>query len=410
VTFPNLPISFPENQLVMNLTATFLRSLALPAGKKDHITWDDAIPGFGVRLREGGSAGFVFQYQSGAKQRRMTLGAISAVPIGNARKTAAELYARVRLGQDPQGESASAKFASTETFGAIAQRYLARQRPRLRPRSYKEVSRHLNTHSKRLHGLRLAKVGRRDVAAIISAVAENSGPVTGNHVRASLRAFFAWAIREGLIEANPAANTNSAPQHPRRRALSPEELAIVWAHAGDGHYGDIIKLLMLTGARANEIAALRWSEIQRDTIVLPPERVKNKRGHEIPMSTPVRQIIEAQPRRAGRDLIFGIGAGGFTGWGRAKRDLDARIAGTRALPHWTPHDMRRSFSSLANELGIAQPHIIEVCLGHVISGIAGVYNLAGYRKETRIAMERWADQVMAWVEGRDSNVVTLRTA
>ena len=87
----------------MKLNATSLRSLTLPRGKKDHIAWDDDIPGFGVRLREGGSAGFVFQYQIGAKQRRMSLGAISAVPIGNARKTAEKLYARVRLGQDPAG-------------------------------------------------------------------------------------------------------------------------------------------------------------------------------------------------------------------------------------------------------------------------------------------------------------------
>jgi len=402
----------------MKLNATSLRSLTLPRGKKDHIAWDDDIPGFGVRLREGGSAGFVFQYQIGAKQRRMSLGAISAVPIGNARKTAEKLYARVRLGQDPAGESAGAKFKSGETFGAIAQRYLARHRTRLRPRSYSEIERHLLKHSRALHGLQLEKITRRDVAAVISAVAETSGPVTGNRVRTSLSCFFVWAIREGLIEANPAANTNKAPEQPRQRALAPEELAIVWAHAGDGHYGDIIKLLTLTGARANEIAALRWSEIQGDTIVLPPERVKNGRGHEIPLSTAARQIIEAQSRRIGddgapRDLIFGNGAGGFTGWFRAKRDHDARIAKTKALPHWTPHDLRRSFSTHANELGIALPHIIEVCLGHTSGfrrGVASVYNLAGYRRETRIALERWADQLLAWVEGRDSNVVTLRTA
>ena len=114
------------------------------------------------------------------------------------------------LGQDPAGESAGAKFKSGETFGAIAQRYLARQRTRLRPRSYSEIERHLLKHSRALHGLQLEKITRRDVAAVISAVAETSGPVTGNRVRTSLSCFFVWAIREGLIEANPAANTNKA--------------------------------------------------------------------------------------------------------------------------------------------------------------------------------------------------------
>jgi integrase len=404
----------------MKLTTTSLRSLTLPSGKKDHIHWDDDIPGFGLRLREGGSASFVFQYQIGTKQRRMTLGNPSAVSIGNARKTTAELYARVKLGQDPAGEKASAKLKSRETFGAVVQRFLARQRARLRPRSYPEVERYLLKYSKALHGLQLAKIERRDIATVIAAVAENSGAVTSNRVRTSLTSFFSWSIREGLIDANPVTNTNKADERPRDRTLSADELRLIWTHAGDDQYGSILKLLMLTGARADEIAALRWSEICGDMVVLPAERVKNKRGHEIPLTAAAREIIEAQPRRTGadgapRDLIFGYGAGGFSGWHKAKSGLDDRItrATGKALPHWTPHDLRRSFSTLANELGSALPHVIEACLGHISGfrgGVAGIYNLALYRSEKRMALERWADQLLAWVEGRTSNVVTLRQA
>jgi integrase len=398
----------------MKLNATLLRSLTLPRGKKDHIEWDDDIPGFGVRLREGGSAGFVFQYQTGSKQRRMSLGAISAVPISAARKTAAQLYARVRLGQDPAGESASAKFKSGETFGAIAPRYLEQQRKRLRPKSYPDIERHLLKYSKPLHGLQLAKIQRRDVAAVISAVAENSGAVTGNRVRTSLSGFFTWAIREGLIEANPAANTNKAPEQPRRRTLSPEELALVWAHADDGQYGSIIKLLMLTGARADEIASLRWSEVHGDMIMLPPERVKNNRGHEIPLCAAARQIIEAQPRRIGndglpRDLIFGHGAGGFSGWSRAKHELDARIAKTKPLLHWVPHDLRRSFSTLANELGIALPHIIEAALAtRVVFAEAWPAPIIGPATKKRPA-SRWSGgPIRCWLGLKAARPTSLR--
>src|SRR5262249_19538447 len=178
--------------------------------------------------------------------------------------------------------------------------------------------------------------------------------------------YFTWCCREGLIPANPAINTNKAAETARSRTLSPEELRLIWMHAGDDHYGAILRLLALTGARANEIASLAWSEVHGDTVVLAADRVKNKRGHEIFLTAIARQIIEAQPRRVNaaglpRDLIFGQGEGGFTGWSKSKDRLDARIAEAtgKPLPAWVPHDLRRCFSTYANELGLAPPHIIE---------------------------------------------------
>jgi integrase len=403
----------------MRLTASTIRTLTLPRGKKDHIVWDDLVPGLGVRLREAGSAGYVFQYAIGKKQRRMSLGALTAVPIGAVRKTAEELYARVKLGQDPAGQRAVAKVRSAETFEAGATRFLARQRERLRPRSYPDVERHLLKHSKPLHGLQLGAITRRDIATIIAAVAENSGRTTGNRVRTSLSTFFAWSIREGLIESNPVTHTNKASEKPRSRTLSREELRLIWTHAGNDHYGSIIRLLALTGARANEIAALGWSETRDDGwIVLPPDRVKNKIGHEIPLTAAARDIIERQPRRTDadgspRDLIFGNGAGAFSGWTKAKEKLDTRIteATGKPLPHWVPHDLRRSFSTHANEFALAPPHVIEACLGHVSGfrpGIQRHYNLAQYRNEKRALIERWTNLLLSWVEGQDSNVVTLQ--
>jgi integrase len=179
-------------------------------------------------------------------------------------------------------------------------------------------------------------------------------------------------------------------------------------------------LLALLGARANEIAALRWSEVCGDTIVLAADRVKNKRGHEIPLTAVARQIIEAQPRRTNaagvpRDLIFGQGEGGFTGWSKSKARLDTRVAEAtgKPLPQWTPHDLRRSFSTHANELGLAPPHIVEAALGHISGfrpGIQKHYNLAQYRAEKAKLLQRWSECLLNWVEGRESNIVTLRQA
>jgi len=130
----------------MKLTAANVRSLVLPAGKKDALFFDDDVSGFGVRLREGGSRVYVLQYAIGAKQRRLTIGKVLALDFGGAKNTAKDLYAQVRLGGDPAGEKAEAKVKAAETFEAAVRAYLARQCARLRPRSYSEVERHLSVN------------------------------------------------------------------------------------------------------------------------------------------------------------------------------------------------------------------------------------------------------------------------
>jgi hypothetical protein len=102
----------------MKLTASSIRSFSLPAEKSEAFAWDDDIAGFGVRARAGGSRNYVFQYKLNTKHRRITLGSVTAIDIGRAREIAKDLYARVRLGQDPAGDKAEARTKAAETFEA----------------------------------------------------------------------------------------------------------------------------------------------------------------------------------------------------------------------------------------------------------------------------------------------------
>ncbi len=217
------------------------------------------------------------------------------------------------------------------------------------------------------------------------------------------------------MSANPVVNTGKNQERSRARVLSPAELKLVWDNVGaddqGNQYASIIKLLLLTGARANDIACLGWSEIADGQIVLPAERVKNQREHVLPLSPAAAEIIERQPKRDGRDLIFGDRAGGFSGWSRCKERLDARIAKAngKPLPAFTVHDLRRSVATHMAEIGV-QPHIIEAVLNHVSGhkgGIAGIYNRATYEKDKRDASIRWADWLTATVAGLKSKVVPL---
>jgi integrase len=152
-----------------------------------------------------------------------------------------------------------------------------------------------------------------------------------------------------------------------------------------------VRLLILTGQRRAEIGGLRWSEIdfERGLIVLPPERNKNNRQHELPMSTQVRAILERQPRR--NEFVWGRR---WLSWGNPKASLDRQLNG---MSDWRLHDLRRSAATQMAELGVL-PHIIEAILNHVSghkSGVAGIYNRARYADEMRFALQRWADRVDA---------------
>jgi integrase len=170
-------------------------------------------------------------------------------------------------------------------------------------------------------------------------------------------------------------------------------------------------LLALTGARANEIAALSWPEGDDDKIALPASRTKNKRDHVIPLSEQAQAILDHRPRRADHDFVFGRRNGRpFTGWSVCGDLLDARIKDSGAtVAHWTPHDLRRTAATRMAELGVP-PHIIEAVLNHVSGhkhGVAGIYNRATYEPEKRHALALWADHLLAIVEGRKRVVVPL---
>jgi len=393
----------------MKLTAATVRTLALPKGVSDKIFFDDELPRFGVRVRAGGSRTWIVQYGIGGKERKLPLGLVSALDPSKARSLAKDVLARVRLGEDPLALKHEARARANETLGAQLPRYLAFKRASLRPRSYAQVARHLTVHAKPLHNRPLATLAsdRRGVAIVLAKVAEASGPVEANMVRSSLSACCRWLMGEGLLDGNPIIATNKAAQNgARKRVLSDAELKRVWNGLDDGRYGAIVKLLVLTGLRREEIGGLRWDEIDldRELIHLPAERCKNKRPHDQPLSSAARAIIAALPREG--DRVFAA----FGSWGRAKERLDRKL-GNDVAP-WRLHDLRRLVSTtMHDKLGI-QPHIVEHILGHVghQSGTAGVYNKADYLDERRRALEKWADYVEGIVTGKRpaAEVVRLR--
>ena len=191
-----------------------------------------------------------------------------------------------------------AQALASEGFAIAVDRCLERRRSTLKPSSFKETERNLRNHSAPLHRLRLDQIDRRKVAALLGEVETSAGPVARNRTRSALSSFFSWCVSEGLLELNPVQGTAKANENgSRERVLSVEELRELWRGLGDGTFAEIIRLLLLTGARRNEIGLLCWSEVDlaRKMIVLPAERTKNGREHTLPLSAQALAIHSQQP-------------------------------------------------------------------------------------------------------------------
>jgi integrase len=344
------------------------------------LVWDTSLVGFGVR-RQLRHPHYVVRYRINGKQKLVTIGKHGQWTPETARRKAQELLGIVATGKDP-----GAKPVEGDSFAAIADRFLARQRARLKPRSYKEVERYLRKHASPLHNLALPAITRRDIASALSAVHDRSGVVARNRFRSTLSALFRWAIEEGWIDNSPVTGTREEDEgSSRERVLTEDEIRQLWL-ASDGDFGAIVRLLLLTGQRRNEIGLLRWDEMDLtdNLIVLPRERTKNGREHILPLSRQAQAILSAQPRRG--DSVFASQS-----WANSKVRLDAKLK----IADWRLHDLRRTCATHLAELGVF-PHVIEAVLNHQSghkAGIAGVYNRSKLVEPIREALQKWADHL-----------------
>jgi integrase len=376
----------------------------LTPDKKDVIIFDEDLPGFGCRLRQRDGRvrrSWIVQYRVRGRTRRVKLGTLETLTASEARKAARQLLGRVSLGEDPQGEKATRRRQVEHSFRAAVDTYLAAREGELRPSSFK-VSRLYLTgpYFKTLHGMAVTEIAHPDIAAALSAITRAHGANTARGARSALSAAFKWFMEEGWVTANPVIGTRQ-PADPtaRERVLEDAELVAVWrACAGDDDYFRIIRLLILTGCRRQEIGGMCWDEFDdRGCWTLPGARSKNHRPHTITLPPAALEIVKSVPHHTNGFLL---GDRGFRSWSRGKDALDRRLAGD--VRPWRVHDLRRTVASGMIDLGI-EPHHVEATLNHFSGhrrGVAGIYNRSPYERQIKEALVRWSEHVAELVEGR----------
>jgi integrase len=229
---------------------------------------------------------------------------------------------------------------------------------------------------------------------------------------ACLSKMFSWLVQRRQVEKNPCAGVHRPEvSRARDRVLTDAEIVKFWSavDAERKEFSGLLKLLLLTGCRLNEVAGMRRAELSGDgaTWSIPGERTKNKRPHIVPLAPLAREILATMAGDG--ELVFTTtGRSPVSGWSRIKTSLD----GAMAIPPWRLHDLRRTAATGMAEIGIA-PHIVEAALNHISgakAGVAGTYNRAAYAPEKRAALERWASHVQGLVCGQPANIVNIRKA
>lgn len=392
----------------LRLTERIVQSLE--ASKKDKTYWDSAVPGFGVRVKPTGSKSYIVYFRIGAgrrgKQKKVTIGACSKLKLEAARVAAKDMISKVALGIDltPQKEEKKDDLIVNDiTVSELCAEWLDDEGKRSRMRGARfgelrdpknvaldkgRIERHINPlignklvtelTAKNVRKMR-DDIAEGKTACVVKTKKHGLARVKGGDGTASrtvriLSTILSYAVREEIIDKNPASGAASSPQNFRERFLSQTEIDRLYASLrreeeefGHKHGISIIRLLLLTGCRKSEIEGLKWSELdlQRGFFYFR----KSKTGAKvIPMAAEARDILANYIRTSGSDYVFPASQTRLSNKG-----LDKPYVGTPRI--WTKvrkradlhgvrlHDLRHTFASVAADRGLNLP-MIGALLGH----------------------------------------------
>lgn len=393
------------------LTDLRIKSVTPPPGKPQLDIADTDVAGLTLRVTSQGVKTFTFRFRDAdGKMQRTTIGRYPDIVLKDARIRASELRVQIAKGDNP---AAKRKKEKVQTVAVLCEEFLSKHAihnrrgdetrrileldllPRFGTRDYTTIKRaeiikliddlEHGTHTR----IRPSEKARRDKA----------GPKPGQarNTLAAVRKMFNWAVSRDLLEVSPCAGVRcGAPPAKRSRRLDDNELqAILQAlPVLEWPFRPIVRLLILTAQRREQIAALRWSWINFDRreIAFPASIMKNKREHTLPMSEAIERELRALPHMDDDDRVFPsrtkASSGHASGFSKSKRRLDAKSGVT----DWRLHDLRRTARSGMARLRVPS-RVAETVLSHVIPGVEGVYDRHEYHDEMREALELWSRHV-----------------
>ncbi len=349
--------------MAIKLTDKIIKELAPPA-TGNRVTYDTEVKGFGVRTTAAGAQSFVLNYRADGRERRITIGSFPDWSVSAAREQARSLKRRIDVGEDPMGDRHAEREAPT--MASLADRYLAEHATRKRERSAKEDASLLRQLIvPKLGKLRVAAVRRTEIEAFHREVTKATA-VRANRALSLLTKMFNLAIGWEIRTDNPCKGIQRNHEDKRERYLTPAELERLMAALArhpNQTSANVIRLLLLTGARRGEVLNAAWDQfdLEAGVWVKPAATTKQNKLHRIPLSAPAQQLLAEMHAKAEGPALF-------PGWRGNDRQIDlkrfwatvcraAKVSGVRM------HDLRHSYASYLASSGLSLP-VIGALLGH----------------------------------------------
>ena len=399
---------------------------------------DDREPGLRLRAGERSATWFLMVRLGNGKRTRIKLGGYPALGLSAARELArAKRFATVG-GVDPNEvkretkRQAVRKRETERKLGEVLDQYERQKLSQLRHGG--QARRAIDGNSGLLRAFKsrgIHDIERGDIVTAVRAHAERA-PISANRTLAFTKAFFNWCVDQEIVAANPAATIKRpSKERTRDRYHSLDELVEVWVAMGDLGYPfeHLFRLLVVIPMRREELAGMPIAEFnlapdgdpEMAIWTLPAERTKRANSLRVPLSplarTLITEAIAAPERPKTSPFVFSMtGDTSVSGYAKAKRRLDRIIHENRlekaetegrpitVMPHWTIHDLRTTFSTLACEMLGADIAVVDRILNHVAtattSKIMRVYNKSELFEPRKRLLREWAALIEREVAAR----------
>ena len=363
-----------------------------PQLRKDR--WENDGNGLYLRVRPNGKKTWVLRRKVNGTSKKITLGVYDDMSLRNARIEAGVVRKRDKeLTQKPVILD-----GTPNTFGELLDRYYVEH---IEPNYARPRQVRLYIDNRVLHEIKdmpisdLDEYGTRQFRVAsrtwLREYAVSSGPVGANRLLAIFKQATKYGTAIGYLTVDPLRELTrklvGGTEKPGDRTLTNVEMKRLW-FAESAHL-PLFKYLLLTGQRIGEAQLANWSDIRDGRWYIPAENSKNKKSHWIPITDAIEDVLENLPRS--RTRIFDTrSTTGTQAWLRRWCDRE------KIDPRFTPHDLRRTFVTELNELGV-EPYVIEKLVNHSMSGVMAVYNKAEYEVERISAARRWSAHVLSVV-------------
>jgi len=379
-----LPRKLPETMARLKFTDRWVSSCALPkSGRIEHS--DILCPGLYLRVTCKGAKTFSVVVRCGQLQRH-TLGRYPLLGLADARRKALDLLRQL-------AESGGEPLPEPVLLSQLVEQYVELH---LKPsvRTWKNVQSSLKQPAMQaLHGKPAEKVTTAEVVAVLDAITAAGKPHGAVNLLKGLKAMYNWAMDRGAVAANPCQKIRPPVKTTQReRILRNDELAAVLGACDKVRppFGDMVRMLLYTGARRNEVSEMRWSELSGNVWTLPAERSKSSRVNVLPLPTAAMELLGKLPRHGEDAYVFSTTGGRrpTSGFSKLKSHLDD-VSGTGG---WTLHDLRRTVRSKLSELGVPW-EVARRVVGHSVDQLDAVYDRFSYLEEKGRALEKLADHL-----------------